>query len=47
MKVGLVPELIELNMYWGEAVVDYEKIEKEDRAKHKYEKEMEKLRLAE
>jgi len=28
MKVGLVPELIELEMYWGEAVVDFEKIDK-------------------
>jgi hypothetical protein len=27
MKVGLIPELIELEMYWGEAVVDYGKIE--------------------
>lgn len=26
MKVGLVPELIELDMYWGEAIVDFRKI---------------------
>jgi hypothetical protein len=27
MKVGLVPELIELEMYWGEAIVDFAKID--------------------
>jgi hypothetical protein len=30
LRVGLLPELIDLRMHWGEVILDYEKYEKED-----------------
>jgi hypothetical protein len=29
LRVGLVPELIDLKMFWGEVVLDYSKYNKE------------------